>query len=295
MVFAAVNKTAKTQSSTATSSSDSAMTRSIKNCHLCLYSTNSPANLRRHLLTHTGEKPFACDTCDYRTTQEISLQRHINHVHNGEDREKTKCPECHKVVISWHLKRHRLIHSNERNYCCHKCNFKAKDASALNHHTNQVHNNSRPFACGYSGCHKRFKTRADARQHERCVHLKIRIYGCHVCDRKFFNKTILTKHMKTHIRDGHQHGTCGHCMKLNIESKRSQATKESFRRKLQSREELDEGTETSTQVGDKTEPKTKDLSLNSLFTKVHHLMQLLPRNSNCSSIESLSPQVIELD
>ncbi|XP_063608914.1 longitudinals lacking protein, isoforms H/M/V-like isoform X13 [Penaeus indicus] len=46
-------------------------------CSQCPFRTTQPENLRRHFHTHSGERPYACDHCSFRATQKFSLQRHI--------------------------------------------------------------------------------------------------------------------------------------------------------------------------------------------------------------------------
>ncbi|KAA0186578.1 hypothetical protein HAZT_HAZT004264 [Hyalella azteca] len=50
-------------------------------CQYCGRNFTQMADLRRHLLTHTGEKPYVCPHCFFRCARNDNLVRHINAVH----------------------------------------------------------------------------------------------------------------------------------------------------------------------------------------------------------------------
>lgn len=53
-------------------------------CSLCSYSTDYPTNIQRHMLTHTGERPFRCTTCGKGFTTKQNLESHaLQHVKNS--------------------------------------------------------------------------------------------------------------------------------------------------------------------------------------------------------------------
>uniref|UniRef100_A0A182PED7 C2H2-type domain-containing protein n=1 Tax=Anopheles epiroticus TaxID=199890 RepID=A0A182PED7_9DIPT len=46
-------------------------------CDRCDFATHIPGHLRRHLLVHSGSKPFACPHCDYSCNNIENLRKHV--------------------------------------------------------------------------------------------------------------------------------------------------------------------------------------------------------------------------
>ncbi|KDN46622.1 hypothetical protein K437DRAFT_211007, partial [Tilletiaria anomala UBC 951] len=46
-------------------------------CHVCGQAFQRKNGLSRHMRSHTGEKPFACTFCKFKSTRTDSLQRHM--------------------------------------------------------------------------------------------------------------------------------------------------------------------------------------------------------------------------
>ncbi|KAK7790715.1 hypothetical protein R5R35_007954 [Gryllus longicercus] len=51
-------------------------------CHVCSKSFGWSTDLKRHILTHTGERPFKCQMCDATFTRNFLLQKHESRVHS---------------------------------------------------------------------------------------------------------------------------------------------------------------------------------------------------------------------
>ena len=82
----------------------------IGHMHWCsqLAASSSAATLRKHLLVHSGEKPFLCKECDYSCTTAGDLKKHMQ-THTGE---RSFSCKSHAHVYSFTIeirKIHRII------------------------------------------------------------------------------------------------------------------------------------------------------------------------------------------
>ncbi|KAF2363536.1 Zinc finger C2H2-type, partial [Trinorchestia longiramus] len=46
-------------------------------CPHCTYVTANRGHMQEHLRTHTGERPFSCWLCSYRSSKKSTLKRHV--------------------------------------------------------------------------------------------------------------------------------------------------------------------------------------------------------------------------
>ncbi|MPC09241.1 Zinc finger Y-chromosomal protein 1 [Portunus trituberculatus] len=58
-----------------------ALRRWDRTCYLCGRGFMRPAELTRHMRSHTGEKPYACHLCPWRGSQSWHLKNHLTRVH----------------------------------------------------------------------------------------------------------------------------------------------------------------------------------------------------------------------
>ena len=89
--------------------------KSILQCENCEYNTTITRLLKYHAKTHANIK-YRCDKCDYTASRMNTLNRHIQHMHEGV---VEKCPECDFVGKSKKVLRHhkQKIHEG-RQYLC---------------------------------------------------------------------------------------------------------------------------------------------------------------------------------
>ncbi|MGP5277034.1 RHS repeat-associated core domain-containing protein [Pseudomonas helleri] len=138
----------------------------------CMKGFEKKDNRNKHLLIHTGEKPYLCNE-----------------------------PGCSKTFNrSSHLKTHSLTHTGERPHPCTEpgCSMSFSQKSSLNKHL-QTHTDERPHTCTVPGCSMSFSRKDTLTTHMR-THTGEKPYLCTApgCSKSFGLQGSLTRHMRTH-------------------------------------------------------------------------------------------------
>lgn len=87
----------------------SSFPHNVLKCPYCKYFTFVDTSLRKHILTHTREKPYMCSVCSFSLTTKASLQKHMR-THTGE--KPYACTVCsyrsaRKDTLNTHMLTHK--------------------------------------------------------------------------------------------------------------------------------------------------------------------------------------------
>jgi len=168
----------------------------IYKCPECLKTFSQSSSLKRHVLTHSAEKPHHCHNCDKSFSDPSNLKRHLE-THSGERAdtgERHLCEHCAKsfksdAILKTHFAR---IHSVERPYQCTSCPKSFSLERLLRMHF-QIHTGINPFQCDQ--CPKSFNKKSALKIHMR-THTGEKPYLCHLCTATFTQGSGLQQHLK---------------------------------------------------------------------------------------------------
>ncbi|KAI5721720.1 hypothetical protein M8J77_024788 [Diaphorina citri] len=138
-------------------------------CYECNFGAYQIAHLKRHIYTHTGEKPYNCMYCSYSSTHKYNIQKHIK-VHtklvlvksassffrNDQFDSPQTCIHCHlfqtldlKQLLA-HCKVCPLDRPSESShrFMCYACAYHTYDSGHMRRHI-MAHNALKPYWCPY--------------------------------------------------------------------------------------------------------------------------------------------------
>lgn len=101
-------------------------------CFFCDKTFTNVYNCRRHIRTHSGEKPFECKVCGKKFSRQSTLNAHEK-VHTGN--QLFKCETCGQAFdVYRQLTEHQLVHRIDKPFTCKICNKSYSRATVLSQH-----------------------------------------------------------------------------------------------------------------------------------------------------------------
>jgi hypothetical protein len=146
----------------------------------------------------SGEKvirDFKCNFCDYETSKNGVLKKHIESVHEGI--KPFKCKLCdYKSALKGNLKTHiRSVHERIKPFKCNICDYRTDEQPKLTLHTNTVHDGIKPFKCHI--CEYESAQKGNLKKHIETVHYGLKPFKCNECDYQAAQKVNLNNHIKS--------------------------------------------------------------------------------------------------
>lgn len=170
-------------------------------CDSCDYSTIRNHSLQRHKKTlHVRDERLECDKCEYVAFLKDNLIRHVK-IHDKLP--DNKCTECdfasfHQIDLAKHKK---FIHEQVKHFKCSSCSYMSQSNCGLKRHFESNHEKEKHLQCSYDGC--KYKVpKSDSQRLKRHIasqHETDKLLACEECD----YKTSVIQNLRNHNKQKH--------------------------------------------------------------------------------------------
>ena len=183
-------------------------TRESFKCPLCDYKSPRKGHVERHILIHSGEKPYSCAECSYRSHTKDAMTLH-SRVHSGH--KKFECSRCsYTTNRKVYLERHNNLHDNNLLPSCSACLASKREeateerqalqtaAGKENQITSDIKTDDKiedfmgDCTCQFSSLPEKAAVRKVK------IYPDERPYPCSQCSYRAAKKSLLDKHVKVH-------------------------------------------------------------------------------------------------
>ncbi|XP_055306115.1 zinc finger protein 568-like [Sitodiplosis mosellana] len=189
-------------------------------CYACKHIAPYVFNLKRHMRTHSGQKPFGCSVCSRIFAEKAKLRDHSRtHV----EQLPLACSKCAQRFAEANEERSHEKRCIGRRFECYLCQYECFQKSHLKYHMRSKHTGDKPFKCAVcemefcqkfglerhlathtkphpircSKCWVRFTDEDKKNVHEAQCNRRLR--QCYLCK----VNTINSIHLKNHMRAQH--------------------------------------------------------------------------------------------